>query len=62
MRTKLYTSVNLLIAIVTIGAGRREVEARQTESKPKAVTITDCLQNRRNRRIAIAGEDEKKYE
>jgi len=63
MRIKMSAIISSLVAVVAVGLTFAVVQARQTESKAKMVTITGCLQNGDEaNEFAITGEDGKKYE
>ena len=63
MQSRVSRFVYFLAAILAVGLVLFVAQARQTESKPKTVTITGCLQNGDEaNEYAITGEDGKKYE
>lgn len=63
MQSRFCTAVSFLAAILAVGLILFVAQAQQTESKPKTVTVTGCLQNGDEaNEYAITGEDGKKYE
>jgi hypothetical protein len=63
VQTRVSDAVYFLATILAVGLILFAAQARQTESKPKTVTITGCLQNGDEaNEYAITGEDGKKYE